>query len=73
MHRNQREKEDEKSKIKLSPKQVPGSIGEAMICYVLAQAAQVVVGPKISPVLERLYDAKVSSGDTNPRFKPRSG
>jgi len=72
MPRNQREKEEEKSQIKLSPKQVPGSVGEAMVCYALAQAAQVVVDPKIFPVLERLYDAEVSSGDTNPNNEVRA-
>lgn len=72
MPRNQREKEEEKSQIKLSPKQVPGSVGEAIVCYVLAQAAQVVVDPRIFPVLERLYDAEVSSGDTNPNNEVRA-
>ena len=72
MPRSQREKEEEKSQIKLSPEQVPGSVGEVMICFALAQAAQVVVDPKIYHVLERLYDAEVSSGDTDPNDKVRA-
>ena len=72
MPRSQREKEEEKSRIKLSPKQVPGSVGEAIVCYALAQAAQVVVDPKSFPVLE-LYDAEVRvHGDTNPNNEVRA-
>ena len=45
MPRSQREKEEKKSQIKLSPKQVPESVGEAMVCFALAPAGQVVVEP----------------------------
>ena len=52
--------------IKLSPEQVPGSVGEAMCCFALAQAAQVDVDPTIFPALERMYGVEVRTGNTVP-------
>ena len=52
--------------IKLSSKQVPGSVGEAMCCFALAQAAQVAIDPTIYPVSEQMYGVEVCSGDAIP-------
>ena len=51
---------------KLSPKHVLGSVGEAMCCFALAQAAQVAIDPTIHPVLEKMYAVEVRSGNAEP-------